>query len=131
MNYSKCTFAVFAIALMSMPTMVEAQQISTRRGAVAGAIIGGIIGDQNNEALAGATIGGLVGAVTGNALDRNKYATGYNGYNRPVPNVRVQYRRPPAPVYRGGKGSTYNRGYVPARGYVPPRGGGYGGRGCR
>ena len=52
-------------------------------GGLAGAVVGGLIADKNNEAGAGAAIGGVVGAVTGGllgnaadkqqALDRQRY----------------------------------------------------------
>jgi uncharacterized protein YcfJ len=49
-----------------------AAQVQTQRGAtmggLAGAVVGGLIGDKNNEAGAGAAIGGVVGAVTGGLL---------------------------------------------------------------
>lgn len=51
-------------------------QSNTRRGAtlggVAGAIAGGIIGENNDEAGAGAVIGGLLGAVAGGTLGSAK-----------------------------------------------------------
>ena len=58
-NQLKLAFVVAAIAFMAAPSSAEAQ-FAQRRGTVAGAIIGGIVGDQNNEALAGVAIGGLV-----------------------------------------------------------------------
>lgn len=58
------------------PTIADAQVYSprpnTQRGAtlggLAGAVAGGLIGDNNGEAGAGAAIGGVVGAVTGGLL---------------------------------------------------------------
>ena len=39
-------------------------------GGVAGAVIGGIIGHQNDETPEGALIGGAVGAITGGLIGR-------------------------------------------------------------
>jgi uncharacterized protein YcfJ len=51
-------------------------QEQTARGAgiggAAGAIIGGIIGHQNNETVEGALIGGAVGAITGGVIGNNR-----------------------------------------------------------
>ena len=86
-------------------------QIGPRQGVVAGAILGGIIGDQNNEALAGAAIGGLVGGVAGRAIQNNAYQGGYR-YVQPqyyAPARPVYYQQPIArPVYSGG---YYGGGY--------------------
>ena len=93
-KYFKIGFFAFAIALMAAPSVSEAQ-INTRRGTIAGAIIGGIVGDQNNEALAGVAIGGIVGNVVGRTVDRNSFNNrsfyqqpAYGGYQQPV------YRQP-------------------------------------
>ena len=74
-KYVKIGFFVFAFTLMFGPAVSEAQ-LNTRRGTIAGAVIGGIIGDQNNEALAGVAIGGIVGNVVGRAVDRNSFGGG-------------------------------------------------------
>ena len=62
--------AVTLLALI-VPSTVFAQA-QTKRGAavggLAGAVVGGLIGDKNNEAGAGAAIGGVLGAVTGGVL---------------------------------------------------------------
>ena len=105
---------------------------STRNGAIAGAIIGGIIGDQNNEALAGAAIGGLVGAAAGRAVGNSRYYGTSYGYPRTVHyggfgnyNYNNGYR-PVAPVYRnygyGGYGRSYYGGGGWGGGYCPNRG---------
>ena len=100
-----CTFAETSSA-----------QIGPRQGVVAGAILGGIIGDQNNEALAGAAIGGLVGGVAGRAIQNNSYNRYYAQPQYYVPARPVYYpqQRYVAPVYGGGR-------------YY---GGGFGGRSC-
>jgi len=141
---------VAAIAVVSASSTTADAQNFTRRGVVAGAIIGGIIGDQNNEALAGAAIGGLVGGVAGGAIQRNNYYghsnfnRGYGGgfqnqgfygggYARPV--VVQSYRPIAVPSYRpvysgggfhGGGGGIYGGGRVygggGGRAYCPNRG---------
>ena len=132
---SKCFkigFFAFAIALISAPSISDAQ-INTRRGTIAGAVIGGIIGDQNNEALAGVAIGGIVGNVVGRTVDRN-YGGGYyqqptyrGGYQQPVYQQPVYqqpvYQQPvyQPPVYRQ---PVYQQPYR-----QPVYGGGYRG-GC-
>ena len=136
MPYHKLGFVALAIAVMSAPSLAEAQgftQRGTRTGAVAGAIIGGIVGDDNNEALAGAAIGGLVGGVTGRVVGRgldNQYSNGYyngsgfstyrqpaqiGGYGNiysPPRIVPVAPQVVPVPVYRRGHGGGgyYGRG---------------------
>ena len=55
----------------SLPVVAKGQA-NTQRGAavggLAGAIAGGLIGDNNGEAGAGAAIGGVIGAVTGGLI---------------------------------------------------------------
>ncbi len=83
MNFFKFGFTAIAVALMAIPSAnAQAQDLSTRRGAVAGAIIGGLIGDQNDRAFTGVVVGGLVGAAAGNAVSRTRQAQqfGYGGY---------------------------------------------------
>ncbi len=62
---------VVTTTMVSLPDSADAQ-VQTQRGAtmggLAGAVVGGLIGDKNNEAGAGAAIGGVVGAVTGGLL---------------------------------------------------------------
>ena len=48
------------------------QPQETVAGGVAGAIIGGIVGHQNDETAEGVAIGGVVGAITGNLLGQSK-----------------------------------------------------------
>lgn len=63
------------LLMIASATQLSAQQ-NTRDGAVvggtAGAIIGGIIGHQNDETPEGAIIGGVVGAVTGGLIGKAK-----------------------------------------------------------
>ena len=82
-KHVKIGFFVFAIALLLAPAVAEAQ-FATRRGTVAGAIIGGIVGDQNNEALAGVAIGGIVGNVVGRTIDNRNSFGGGGYYQQPV-----------------------------------------------
>lgn len=73
-NRSMQKFRAIAISLtiVASSSLVANAQVQTQRGAtvggLTGAVIGGIIGDKNNEAGAGAAIGGVVGAVTGGLL---------------------------------------------------------------
>ena len=90
-----CDLAVFRISsflvlVTSLSGLANAQyapgygapRVQQQRGAtvggIAGAVIGGLIGDHNNEAGAGAAIGGVVGAVAGgvlgNAADKERAA---------------------------------------------------------
>ena len=54
MTYFRISLALAAVAVMTVPADAQSYRtLGTRRGAVAGAVIGGIIGAQNNEAAAG------------------------------------------------------------------------------
>lgn len=126
------TLGLLTVAALAVPA--DAQLIQnqlTRRGAVAGAVIGGIVGNQNNEAAAGIILGGLVGGVAGRAISnqqgRNYYGGGQaynygaNYYQQPTyyPAQRqyvpqVQYYQQPvyAPqYYGGGYGRSCNGGW--------------------
>ncbi len=65
---------VFALTLVSLLAPTCLAQSRTQNGAtvggVAGAVIGGIIGHQNDETPEGALIGGAVGAITGGLIGR-------------------------------------------------------------
>lgn len=74
---TRFTLAVLAVILIANTTRTAHAQygpprVNQQRGAtvggIAGAVIGGLIGDNNNEAGAGAAIGGVVGAVAGGVL---------------------------------------------------------------
>lgn len=70
---SRARFVAFGLLVLLPALNVQAQmKPNTQRGAtlggIAGAIAGGIIGDNNDEAGAGALIGGAVGALAGGAL---------------------------------------------------------------
>jgi uncharacterized protein YcfJ len=60
-------------------------QYNTRRGTgvggVTGAVIGGVIGNQNDETVEGALIGGAVGAVAGGLLGRQQDINDFHAYN--------------------------------------------------
>ncbi len=129
MSYIKFTFIIAAAAMISAPSIADAQsftQRGTRGGAIAGAIIGGVIGDQKNNAFTGAVIGGLVGGAAGRAIGQRKDAQAFGGYYnggnqayRPT-----SYYQPTQPYY-GGRGNDVVIGvqdYSINRGY----GGGYG-----
>jgi hypothetical protein len=128
--------ALGLLTVISLAAPADAQLIQdqlTRRGAVAGAVIGGIVGNQNNEAAAGIILGGLVGGVAGRAISNNQernyygrsqgqtYSYGANYYQQPtyypqqqqfVP--QVQYYQQPVyspRYYGGGYGSSCGRGW--------------------
>ena len=139
-NFKLTLAALGAVLVLSVPSISDAQNIAAKRGAVAGAIIGGLIGDQNDRAFTGVVIGGLVGAAAGNAINRSRYGGyggggfggggfgggGFGGYGVPAGGY---YSQPgpvvvprPVPAYSSGYyGGGYSSGY---RG-----GGGFGGGG--
>lgn len=68
---------VLAVSTVLLPVQTDAHaQTRTQNGAtaggLAGAVIGGIIGHQNDEVPEGALIGGAVGAIAGGLLGRNQ-----------------------------------------------------------
>ena len=77
MRYSVLFKTVFCSAIFFALAVTTAQaQTNTQRGAIsggaAGAIIGGIVGNQNNETAEGALIGGAIGALTGSLLGSDR-----------------------------------------------------------
>ena len=69
--------AASIVSFMTIGAVGEAaaqlhQPQETVAGGVAGAIIGGIVGHQNDETAEGVAIGGVVGAITGNLLGQSK-----------------------------------------------------------
>ena len=60
------------LAALLLTTSTASAQVERQRGAtlggLGGAVVGGLIGDNNNEAGAGAAIGGVIGAVAGSIL---------------------------------------------------------------
>ncbi len=68
---------IFCSAIfIALATNTTQAQTNTQRGAIsggaAGAIIGGIVGNQNNETSEGALIGGAIGALTGGLLGNDR-----------------------------------------------------------
>lgn len=66
-----CLLVLLLLITLGMPNVVSAQNNKQRGatwGGLAGAVAGGIIGDNNDKAGAGAVIGGVVGAVAGGLL---------------------------------------------------------------
>lgn len=139
-NFKLTLAALGAVLVLSVPSISDAQNIAAKRGAVAGAIIGGLIGDQNDRAFTGVVIGGLVGAAAGNAINRSRYGGyggggfgggGFGGYGVPADGY---YSQPgpvvvprPVPAYSSGYyGGGYSSGY---RGGGYRGGGGFGGGG--
>ena len=74
----RSTFSVLffsALTLLSSFDVASAQTNSQRDaviGGVAGAIIGGIVGNQNDETPEGIAIGGVTGAIAGHVLGKTK-----------------------------------------------------------
>lgn len=130
MSYIKFTFVIAAAAMISVPSIADAQsftQRGTRGGAIAGAIIGGVIGDQRNNAFTGAVIGGLVGGAAGRAIGQRKDAQAFGGgdyYGGSKAYRQSSYYKPSQPYYGGGRKDLVVgvKDYPISRGY----GGGYG-----
>lgn len=85
-----------AIIVLTLPSIGVAQT-ETERGAVgggvAGAIIGGIIGHQNDETAEGALIGGAVGALAGGLIGNERDQQAWRHY---------QYQQQQEVRYRNG-----------------------------
>jgi hypothetical protein len=113
--------ASIAISMLAMHFQSQAQE-NTRNGALlggaAGAVIGGIIGNNKNDQTAeGALIGGAVGAVTGGLIGRHRdqvvqqqqqramygYGYGYPYGTYPAPRATYpnQYGYPHRPTFIG------------------------------
>lgn len=99
--------AAAAVAASACPAVAQSQ---TRHGAavggLAGAVIGGIVGHQNDEVPEGALIGGAVGAIAGGVLGHAKEASARRGpyyQTQPVYHTAPVYHAAPAyqaaPVY--------------------------------
>lgn len=75
---------VLVLSYSLLAGYASGQATNTQRGAVtggaAGAIIGGIIGHQNDETPEGALIGGAVGAIAGGLLGNQKDRVNYDAY---------------------------------------------------
>ena len=123
-NFKLSLAALGAILVLAVPSISDAQN-ATRRGAVAGAVIGGLIGDQNNRAFTGVVVGGLVGAAAGTAIDRNRYGGFGGSYGGGAYSQRAIAPAAYRPAYGGG--SLYGGG----GGYRGPVGGYGGGGGYR
>lgn len=88
---------VFVILCMPVASAQAQIQPNTQRGAafggIAGAIAGGLIGENNDKAGAGALIGGAIGAVTGgivgNARDKELQSAQFQAQSR----ARYQYQQ--------------------------------------
>ena len=81
------------------------QATNPQRGAVAGgtagAIIGGIIGHQNDETPEGALIGGAVGAIAGGLLGKQQDRINYEAYQFQQQQAQQQAQRQAAEFSRG------------------------------
>lgn len=119
---TSCLVVVF-VAITA--TSLQAQSygtLGTRRGALAGAVIGGIVGNQNNEVGAGIAIGALVGGFSGRAygnhLDYRQQRAIYNAQQM----AYMQRRGNAAQIYHY-PDSQGRRVYYPSRtaNYYPTR----------
>jgi surface antigen len=81
----------------------ECRQTVDPAGVVAGALIGGLLGNAASKGKGGATVAGvIIGGVTGAALTRNldcedrsyAYKTYHDGFNAGRPNARYEWRNP-------------------------------------
>ena len=116
-------FGILCLALTATSTL-EAQDfrsLGTRRGALVGAVAGGLIGGSNDEVAAGIIAGGLVGGAAGRVIGNQMnirnygYGTGYGGAYRPQ---QSYYQPRPAYVqpsygYAQPRYNGYQRSYVP------------------
>ncbi len=88
---------LLGVVLLLLVSPAVCAQTETGRGMVgggaAGAVIGGIIGHQNDETTEGALIGGAVGAIAGGLLGNQRDQQNYRGY---------QYQQQQAALYRQG-----------------------------
>ena len=71
-----CKISIAVLLVIASVSTTQAQLNNTQRGALtggaAGAVIGGIIGNQNDETPEGALIGGAVGAIAGSILGKQE-----------------------------------------------------------
>lgn len=99
--------AVIATATISSAASASDRGVNTALGAVAGALIGNVVGGQN-----AAVVGGVLGAVVGNSVGGRDEARYYGnrgqGYYGRAP---VYYHSEPVrtrPYYRDGYGARYD-----------------------
>jgi uncharacterized protein YcfJ len=118
--FSKTTVCIAAIAMAS--SQAAQAQSQTREGAalggLAGAVIGGIVGHQNDEVAEGALIGGAVGAITGGVIghaqqQRTQQPVHGRPYYQTTPVYRQQVQHRPAPYYTTSTTSTVVAGRQP------------------
>jgi len=96
--------AISLLAVISISSCATGPNAQTGSviGALGGAAVGGIIGNQSGRGLEGALIGGGIGALGGNAIGNSRdqqNAQFNNGYNQP----RFQQQRRPAGYYQNGQ----------------------------
>lgn len=87
-----------ALSITSCATGPNAQT-GTVVGALGGAAVGGIIGNQSGRGLEGAAIGAGLGALGGNAIGNSQDQRNAQYYN----NQQPQYRRQPTGYYPNGQ----------------------------
>lgn len=136
--FLKSTVLGLLCLAMTATSTLQAQDfraLGTRRGALIGAVAGGLIGGHNDEVAAGIIAGGLVGGVTGRVIGNQMnarnygYGGGYHAYQpqqtyyQPQPQVYVQ----PSYGYAQPRQIQYHRPAVQQ--YVPQQSYGYNGGG--
>lgn len=99
---------MMAVGFCSTSDAQAYRTLGTRRGAIAGAIIGGIAGAQNDEALAGVAIGGLVGGVAGRVIGNNIDQNQFRGNNQTYYAPQRQYYAPQQQFYSQPRVQTYS-----------------------
>ncbi len=95
------TLSLLAVISISSCATGPNAQTGSVVGALGGAAVGGIIGNQSGRGLEGALIGGGIGALGGNAIgnsqdqrNRQQYNNGYRQQRRPAgyyPNGQPYY----------------------------------------
>lgn len=97
--------SVCVVIALSLSPAFATGQTNTQRGAVtggaAGAVIGGIIGHQNDETPEGALIGGAIGAIAGGLLGNQQDQLNYQHYQQ-----QQQYQQRRAIAFQRGVSSA-------------------------
>ena len=95
------TLTLSLLAVMSISSCATGPNAQTGSviGALGGAAVGGIIGNQSGRGLEGALIGGGIGALGGNAIGNSQDQRNNQQYN----NNYSQQQRRPAGYYQNGQ----------------------------
>jgi uncharacterized protein YcfJ len=93
------TLSLLAVISISSCATGPNAQTGSVIGALGGAAVGGIIGNQSGRGLEGALIGGGIGALGGNAIGNSQDQRNNQQYN----NNYSQQQRRPAGYYQNGQ----------------------------